>query len=204
LLKLQLRVFLLPIILASVVVGGLLLYGNVGSTVQAVGELPWSTLTIALALALANFVFRLMRWLLFSRTLRLGIPLRENSLIFFSGLPMAITPGGVGQLIKPYLLQQKFRVSLAQSVPMVLMERVVDIAAVGLLALVGLTAFLAVYWVGIVGCLVCGFLVMVTMSPRAGVWLTRMPGFRRWRAHINTSNDAFRALVSPGTLAMAL
>jgi len=75
------------------------------------------------------------------KKLGIEIPLKSSFLIFLGGYAMIMTPGGIGLIIKSYLLQKKFGYKISQSLPLVFAERFYDIFAVQIIILFSLISF---------------------------------------------------------------
>jgi uncharacterized protein (TIRG00374 family) len=88
-------------------------------------------------LSLVNYALRFWRWEVYLRALDSSIPLRESIGLYFSTYVMVITPGKVGEVFKAGILREKYGVSLAKGLPIVLAERIYDFLAVLILAAAG-------------------------------------------------------------------
>ncbi|MFX0208468.1 MAG: lysylphosphatidylglycerol synthase transmembrane domain-containing protein, partial [Candidatus Hodarchaeota archaeon] len=91
----------------------------------------------AMLLSLTNYLFRFFKWHLFTRSLKLEIPIKENFMIFIAGLSLAITPAKAGEAIRAFLLQKSSSADLSKGLASTLSERLVDLIAVTILALIG-------------------------------------------------------------------
>ena len=144
-------------LLAVVVFAALLAYGDVRQIGALLARFPPGWFAAAAGLAVLNYALRYIRWAMYLRALNIRVPHSVCLLVFLAGLALSITPGKVGELLKSVWLSQRAGVPVAQSAPAVVMERLTDVVAVGLLALVGLAllppavgiaigAVLAVFW----------------------------------------------------------
>ena len=196
---------LLPLILLTgAVFVGLTGYGDFGEVADNLLSFPLPHLLLALALAMANYLLRYLRWEYYFRTLGTRIPLGLSGLVFLSGLAMALTPGKVGELSKALLLRDRAQVPLSVSAPVVVMERVTDLLAVAALSL-GALLFLpfgrALAFAGLVA--LVGVILVVAWRPR-GDLLLRLPLLRRWRPLLESSLESLGSLGSPRPLLVAL
>ena len=94
-----------------------------------------------LGLALANYTIRFVRWALYLRARSVRIPLGSSALVFGAGLSLSITPGKIGELVKSYLLRELHDIPVTRTAPIVIAERVSDLIALVLLAVVGVAAY---------------------------------------------------------------
>lgn len=72
------------------------------------------------------------------------ISIKSSFLIFLGGYSMIMTPGGVGLIIKSYLIQKKYGYKISKSIPLVFAERFYDILAVQIIILVTLFSFFSI------------------------------------------------------------
>ena len=196
---------LLPLILLTgAVFAGLTGYGDFGEVADNLLSFPLPHLLLALALALANYLLRYLRWEYYLRTLNTKVPTGMSVLVFLSGLAMALTPGKVGELSKALLLRDRAQVPMSVTAPVVVMERVTDLLAVSALSLGALLllpfggAFAAAGLVVLVGAV-----LVMAWRPR-GDLLLRLPLLRRWRPLLESSLDSLGSLSSPRPLLVAL
>jgi len=196
---------LLPLaLLTGAVFAGLSSYGDFGEVADNLLSFPLPHLLLALALAMANYLLRYLRWEYYFRTLGTRVPLGLSVLVFLSGLAMALTPGKVGELSKALLLRDRAQVPMSVSAPVVVMERVTDLLAVAALSL-GALLFLpfgsVIAFASLVG--LVGVVLVVAWRSR-GDLLLRLPLLRRWRPLLESSLDSLGALGSPRPLLVAL
>ena len=192
------------VFLGVIVFAGLALYGDLPDLLNQISSFPLAYWFMALALALANYVFRMVRWHYYLRLLGIEIGVGASAAIFMSGLSMAISPGRVGELSKSYFLKQKLDVLVALSSPVVVAERVTDLMALLLLSLWGLTLVPWGWAIGVVLLGIFGLFILLVVSPWGSDKLLRFPLPRRWRPFLDTSRGAFRQIFSVKPLAIAL
>lgn len=111
------------------------------ATADALRGFPWLWLPGILALVSLNFVIREVKWDLFRRWAGIGVPRLGSALVFYSGLSMTISPGRVGELIKPFMLRHHFGVRFLRGVPLVFCERLTDLFGMNLLTLIAFGPF---------------------------------------------------------------
>ena len=131
------RKLLWPVALGVFAYAALLMYGDARAVAAGIAAVPVSVLGAGLGLALASFAVRWLRWHLLLRRIEARVPLGISVLILVIGLGMSITPGKVGEVLKSLLLKEAGDVPVARSMPVVLAERVTDLAALLVIGLVG-------------------------------------------------------------------
>ena len=75
------------------------------------------------------------------KKLGIEISVKSSFMIFLSGYSMIMTPGGVGLIIKSYLIEKKYGYKISKSIPLVFAERFYDILAVQVIILTTLFLF---------------------------------------------------------------
>jgi len=156
-------------------------------------------------LSLVNYALRFWRWELFLRELGVLLPVRESIGLYFATYIMVITPGKIGEVFKAAILRERFGVSLAKGLPVVLAERLYDFLAVLILAAVGVF-----FWPGTLAGLTTG-LVSAAMVPVVLI-LLRNRGLRtrllsrasrsslvsKYRLGLDESLESFSTLLGVG------
>ena len=104
-----------------------------------ISQFEFSYLPIILALVFLGILIRGTRQQLLYKQIEVTISFKTGILLYISGLSMNVTPGGAGELIKSYYLKKNFGYPLAKTFPVVIMERLLDLAGIsGVLLIVGL------------------------------------------------------------------
>ncbi len=123
----------------------LFLFGFVGLAATIGWEETWMQLQKLsgiqiiglLALSLINYIFRGLRWHLFSTRLGLNLKLRENVVHFMGGFAMTITPGRIGELVRLRWISRLTGWPFERILPLPFIDRAFDIAAMGIVLAVG-------------------------------------------------------------------
>lgn len=192
------------VVLSVLVFAGLMIYGDASEVIGSIADFPLHYWLMALGLAAVNYLLRMVRWNYYLKVLGIRADIKTSSLIFLSGLSMAISPGRVGELAKSYFLKEKAGTPVAVSAPAVISERILDLISVLLLGVWGLV-FIPYGWVVILVVLATlGVFLALLATPGGVTLLTRLPLFRKWTPIISTSGDAFRKILSPKAIAVGL
>lgn len=96
-------------------------------------KLTFGEIMILLALSLVNYLFRGLRWNLFSRRLGLPTGLWTNLSHFVGGFAMSATPGRVGELIRMRWIGRETGWNFERTAPLVLVDRASDLVAMALI-----------------------------------------------------------------------
>jgi uncharacterized protein (TIRG00374 family) len=199
------RRLLLGVLMGVAVFAGFSIYADVRELGSRLAGFGWWAFAAAIGLALFNYGVRLVRWELYLRHRRIVLPRWQSGLIFVAGFALSVTPGKIGELIKSYLLRETNRVPLAQSAPIVIAERVTDLAALLILAAIGFALHGTAGTMVLVGVVaVAGGLVALSW-PRFAHTLIRVasypPPLRRSRERLLQFYATLAELVRPAPLA---
>jgi uncharacterized protein (TIRG00374 family) len=127
----------------AIVIGiaALSVIGDVRKLGDRLAGFAWSAFIAGLALALANYVLRFVRWQLYLRRQDVSVPVASSIIVFGAGLSLSITPAKLGELVKSYLLREMHDIPAPKTAPIVVAERVSDLVALLVLAVIGVAAY---------------------------------------------------------------
>ncbi len=134
-------------------------------TLDEIRKLTAAQILVLLALSLINYLFRGMRWHLFSRKLGLPTDLVQDLRHFIGGFAMSATPGRVGELVRIRWLRRETGWAFERTAPLVLVDRASDLVAMALI----LALALALSTGGIAGA------IPVTILALAAAWIATHP-----------------------------
>jgi hypothetical protein len=181
--------------------------GDVRALDDRLAAFAWTAFAAALALSFANYVVRWLRWQLYLRDQRVEVPTGSSALVFGAGLSLAITPAKLGELIKSYLLRELHGIPATRTAPIVIAERVTDLVALLVLAVIGVAAYgVSPLLVAIAGGLV-GLGLVLLAWPRPARWtidlVTRPRFVRRFREPMHEMYGGLQAVCRPKLLVVA-
>jgi glycosyltransferase 2 family protein len=201
------RRLLLLLVCGVAVFAAISVYADVREIGARLAGFAWWALAAALGLALVNYGIRYLRWELYLRARDLKVPRKLSALTFLSGFALSVTPGKVGELVKSYLLRESCRIPIARSAPIVVAERVTDLAALLLLAAIGTAMH------GVAGTTVLiGVAILLTgLVALSWPWLARLlirgvtapRPMRRFRERLVEFHGGLAELVRPRPLSWA-
>ena len=186
--------------------GALLFYADAGAFGANLAKLTPGVIVAATAWSIANFVLRAIRWEYYLRRIGLRVPLGESLLIFVGGFAMSITPAKSGEVLKSLMLKASCNASVARTAPIVIAERLTDVASLVLLAGLGLAATMGQplgFLLALAAVLALG---AVTGSRRLGALVidacTRFRRTARLRVKLHEAHGSLLSLVTPGPFAI--
>lgn len=150
------------------------------------GFAPW-VLVVMLALSIGCYALRSVRWGMLMRLVGHPVSLRDAFYLHMSGQTMGISPGRVGEVLKPWLAREVAGMPMSRGLALVFAERVADLIAVCILALGGLSALGGGVWtlVAALGAIALGTAVA------SSEWFHRLAlgflGRQRWAARYHAS-----------------
>jgi len=167
----------------------------------------WWTVVASAGLALGNYAIRWLRWQLYLRDQRVSVPIASSAIVFGAGLSLSITPAKLGELVKSYLLREMHGIAAPQTAPIVIAERVTDLIALVLLAVIGVAIYgVQTLLVAIAAALIAFGLVLLAW-PRPTRWLielvTRPQALRKLREPLHETYAGLVALCRPRMLVAA-
>lgn len=193
------------VIALAAVIAALALLGDVRGLDDRLDGFAWGTLAAAVGLACANYALRFVRWHAYLHHRGLVVPPGTSALVFIAGFAMAVTPGKLGELVKSFLLRDLAGTPVAASASIVIAERVTDLLALLILAVVGV----AVYGVAVEVTIACSaviaiglvFIVWRRLGLAAIALVTRPHRLRHLEPKLREIYDGLAALSQPRVLA---
>jgi len=194
---------LLAAVIGIAAFAGISIYTDMSALGDRLAGFGWWAFAAALGLALLNYALRFVRWSLYLKQADVDLKTGLSAHIFLSGFALSITPGKLGELIKCYLVREFQGAPISQTAPLVVGERVTDLAALLLLGLAGVAA----YGVGVAQDMVLFGLVLVggglvglswPQFTKTCIRLLTTPGLlRRFREPLLTFYAGLAKLVRP-------
>jgi glycosyltransferase 2 family protein len=198
----------LSLILGVGVVLALALYANAPSLLATLRSFRWELVPLVLGLTLLNYALRFLKWHFYLRQIGVRIAVNDSFAIFCSGLSMAMTPGKVGEVLKPVLLKLRTGTPVSRSAPVVVAERLTDGIAMIILAIGGLLLSRQAWQIILVSFVLAGVVVtLLGTGTGTGAVLRlshQLPFVGARAAHIEAFLASSRILFTPWNLALAV
>jgi uncharacterized protein (TIRG00374 family) len=186
---------------------GFSIWADAGRVGRALAQFHWIAALAALVLAAGNYALRYLRWEYYLGVLKIRIARADSVLVFLAGFALTVTPGKLGEAVKAFLLRQSHGVAVARTAPIVVAERVTDLVALLLLALVGVFTFDVDRRFLVAGAvLVLAGIAVVAIDPVARTAVTlagRIPGLRRLAPRLHEFHRSTATLLAPRALVVA-
>ena len=133
------RALTLSIGLAALLYLGLVLFADREAVFAALQRVSWPVLVAIFTLSLMNYLLRFWRWERYVAAFGHVLPWRRHFLYYLAGFTLTVTPGKAGEAVRSLYLHQ-YGVPYAQSLAALFVERLLDVLAMSLLALLILLA----------------------------------------------------------------
>lgn len=137
----RLRAAIISVVLAVGAYAALAFWNDAARFAEAVRRVGVAEGAALLALSLANYALRSVRWRFFLARLGHALPWGRSSVNYVTGFALTTTPGKAGEAIRSMLLKREFAVPVTDSLAAFFAERFSDVLALALLSALAL-AFL--------------------------------------------------------------
>lgn len=204
------RKALWAVILGVGVYTALVLRSDLARVGAAVRTIHPGWIPVFLALPLANYFFRFLKWHYFLHRIRAGVPVRESLAVFIAGFSMTVSPGKFGELVKCVLLRERRGIPVASTSPVVVAERITDLLSMVILAVAGALftgggAALPAAAAGVAAAVLVIMVLFWARAWRVAVSLaTRFPGLRGKTDSMETFRRSARTLLDPGSMLVSI
>jgi uncharacterized protein (TIRG00374 family) len=194
-------------IVVVIAIAGLVMVGDVRELGHRLGEFGWWAFFATLALAFTNYAIRFLRWQLYLKHQGVSVPWGSSAIVFGAGLSLSITPAKLGELVKSYLLRELHDIPATQTAPIVVAERVTDLIALLLVAVVGVALYGVQTTLVLAAAGIIVFGLVLLAWPRPTRWLidlaTRPAFARRFRTPLHEIYTGLASLCRPKLLIIA-
>lgn len=148
-----LRRTLIGVALGVLVYVVILLVFDAREVADALAGFAWWTFAAALGLSSLNYALRFCKWELALAWLEVRsgsqglhapteqLSLGRSALIYLAGLSMSVSPGKLGEVLRSVLLRASDGVPFTRTAPIVAADRLSDLVALVVLALIGVSEF---------------------------------------------------------------
>lgn len=195
--------FLIFLALGTALTAGIAMVGDLKGLLLA-GGMDYGYLPLILVLAPLNYCLRYVKWRYFLRRLGILIPEGQNLIIFTAGLGLTLTPGKAGELLKSYLLWERWEIPVTTTAPVVVAERLTDGVSLLILASLGSLHYRQGGTVLLVVGGAMGAFILFMQTPLLATCLRRLLGkiplLRRALPFLAQIQACFRQILQPTPL----
>ncbi len=180
-------------------------YGDTSEVLLVLGSVPWMWILPAMmALSFLNYIFRYFKWQYYLHLIDVHLSHADSFSIFLAGFTLTTTPAKIGEAVKGYFIKSIDGTPVAKTSPVVISERVTDLLAMVILALVGYAVgintgnqLLTVLLLG--GAVLGGAIILGTGTfyKRILKRLTSIGPLKRFQDSLNLVEDTMTKTLSP-------
>ena len=198
------RLFLMAAVLWSL----LGLFTDFKDIAREVRNVSLWRLAAVFVLSAGNYWIRVIRFNWLSKLVsKAKINEETNSMIFFSGLAMNLTPARVGEVVKAYYQQKFFKESFARMAPVPVMERLADgISMLILMSFGVLYLRFGVQAFGLLSILILGIIICLHQKKLMKIFFylgSRIKFIKKITVSLERALDSFYRLSSPWPLILS-
>jgi glycosyltransferase 2 family protein len=121
------------VIIVVLFYASLAIISDISKVVENFEQINLIYLPVMILLLLTVIIFRTLLQKFLLRKISIEVSFKFSFQLFLAGLSMIVTPAGTGQIIKSHLLKEKLGVPIKKTLPIVLMERFFDLAAIAII-----------------------------------------------------------------------
>ncbi|MGY5872464.1 MAG: lysylphosphatidylglycerol synthase transmembrane domain-containing protein [Candidatus Thorarchaeota archaeon] len=193
------------IIFSMIVFGIVGVYGDPAQVLQVLSSIPWYWVIPAMmGLSFLNYIFRYFKWQYYLKRIDVELSHKDSFSVFLAGFTLTTTPGKIGEAVKAYFVNAINKTPIAKTLPIVVSERVTDLLAMVILALVGFTLGVntgdQLLTVILLGGAVLGGAIVLGSKTFYNKFLSKMTSFgplKRFQDSVDVIEDTMTKTLSP-------
>jgi uncharacterized protein (TIRG00374 family) len=162
--------------------------------------IPWWTLPIMMCLSFLNYIIRYIKWQYYLKRIGVNLPHRDSFSVFLAGFTLTTTPGKIGETIKGVFINEIDDTPIAKTSPVVISERITDLLAMVLLAMIGFVAGLDIFYILAVGGLTILGAIVLSQSRFYNLILMKLASFgplKRFQGSFELVENTLTRTLSP-------
>lgn len=130
--------FLFSLLLCIIIISFIFLINDIYKILDILSYINKWDILVLIIFSIGIYLGRFIKWYIFLLSLNIKIPLKDNIMIFLSGLSMGLTPGKLGEVLKAYILKQKYNIDFSITSPTIVAERLTGVIGCFILCLVSM------------------------------------------------------------------
>ncbi len=191
----SLKKLIITIFFGILVMSGLVYYTGAEKFLNAFSQFSFKSILLVAFLSLLNYFFRFLKWQIYLKTLEININPWISFKIFMSGMLMSMTPGKMGEVFKSLILKDVSDTPILKSAPIILVERLTDLAAIIFLSMAGMFMADFNYISVIIAALLMLFTIVFLSSERIGNFISSF--FGKYSKNLQEVFVSARILMKP-------
>ncbi|MFW9913101.1 MAG: YbhN family protein [Candidatus Thorarchaeota archaeon] len=170
----------------------------------------WWVLPVMMGLSFLNYIFRYIKWQYYLHRIDVHLSHTDSFSIFLAGFTLTTSPGKIGEAVKGYFINDLDGTPIAKTVPVVVSERVTDLLAMVLLAMIGFVFGLSgidqLTTVLLLGGMVLAGAIFLGQPRFYNIFLTKMTSFgplKRFQDSVGLVQNTMKETLSPQPMALS-
>ena len=162
--------------------------------------IPWWTLPLMMGISLLNYIIRYIKWQYYLKRIGVSLPHKDSFSVFLAGFTLTTTPGKIGETVKGVFIHEIDETPIAKTAPVVISERVTDLLAMVLLAMIGFVTGLDMFNILVVGGLTLIGAILLSQSRfynKILMKLTSIGPMKRFQDSVELVEDTLTKTLSP-------
>ncbi|MHA2021501.1 MAG: lysylphosphatidylglycerol synthase transmembrane domain-containing protein [Candidatus Thorarchaeota archaeon] len=170
----------------------------------------WWVLPAMMGLSFLNYLLRYIKWQYYLRRIGVNLSHADSFSIFLAGFTLTTSPGKIGEAIKGYFIHDLDGTPIAKTVPVVVSERVTDLLAMVLLAMIGFVIGLSgvdqLTTVLLLGAVVLAGAIILGQPKFYNIFLRKMTSLgplKRFKDSVSMIEDTMSKTLSPQPMVLS-
>ncbi len=162
---------IVSIIISIIIYLSLAIWGNIDTVISTLSSFQWKFFPLILIIIYITFLLKFLKWQYYLRLSKVKIKTSDSFQIFMATLTMSVTPGKMGELIKPYMVKNLVGTSTSTTIPIVFAERVTEFFSLIFLVALGVDVVNNGIVILIIMLLIFIILVIIILNKRISNWI---------------------------------
>lgn len=162
--------------------------------------IPWWTLPLMMVLSFLNYAIRYLKWQYYLNRIEVNLSHKDSFSVFLAGFTLTTTPGKIGETIKGVFIHEIDETPIAKTAPVVISERITDLLAMVLLAMIGFVAGIDILYILGLGVIMFIGALVLSQSRFYNAILMKLTSFgpmKRFQGSVELVEDTLTKTLSP-------
>ncbi|MDA9235869.1 flippase-like domain-containing protein [bacterium] len=160
-------------------------------------DFNYNLIPVIFLFVISAFMILGIRQFFLLKQIGISLSIRDNLKLYFSGLSMIISPGGAGQLIKSYYLKKKYNYEIKETLPLVFVERFLDLICITTLIIFSLLFIQnieIIFLASIVSLLIIMIILIIKFKKLFTLVTNQLSKISFFKKFVKDSSDTYNSL----------
>lgn len=190
--------------------GIIVFYSDYSKFTSSFHSIQLTYIPLILCLVVFGMFLKSERQRFLLKTISFNISIKDSFIIFNAGQSLLITPGGIGSIIKSVIFNQKYGYSFSKTIPVILIERYLDMA--GIVSIISIFLVFRFFIEFVIPTMVIGIIMIIILiiirNRKLFLNVTtvfkKIKIFSKYINYITESHKSFLVLTSKKNIAITL